>query len=333
MNSFKLLLRSSIFLALTSLLGLGQAEGKNVAPLANKPAQAAHGSPSSPSSRDFYELNFPPGPALAQILWTTQGEGAKKIKGRVLASGKVRVPKNVLLKVILSTEALEHMDSIEQLAALPVNNIIASNLDFTDDHMRHLKNFKGLAHLNLDETLVTDKSLALIATFQDLMTLRISVTDVTGTNFEALSKLPRLLNLNIHGITLKPGCLAKLKGALTHLLDLDISTVNLGREDAAALAPAIELKSLDLAGNKGFDDSCVVHLAGMKRLKSLKLVDTSVTDKSVTALSKLPNLKSLIVRNRTFWRSGSPSESNGRLKIVDSASKSNATLEIFKPLH
>ncbi|MBP9092381.1 hypothetical protein KBI23_15245 [bacterium] len=333
MNSLKLLPKSSIFLVLSSLLALAQAEGKNAAPVANKPTQEALSSKSKrASSNDFCELNFPQGQALAQILWTTQKEGSSKTKGRVLASGKVKVPKNQPLEVILSTEALEHMDSIEQLAAFPVTNFIAARLDFTDDHMRHLKNFKSLAHLNLDETLVTDKSLALIATFKELMALRISVTDITGTNFEALSKLPILLHLNIHGTNLKPGCLAKLKGTFPHLSDLDISTTNLRREDAAALTSATALKNLDLGGNKGFDDSCIGYLAGLKHLKSLKVADTSVTDKSLAELSKLPKLKSLIVRNRTFWRSGIPSETSGRLKVIDCAAKSNATLEVFQPL-
>lgn len=332
MNSFKFLQKTIIFLALSSLLAL-QAEGKNAAPPAAQSTQTAHNIKTEiKNNSNFYEINFPPGPALAQILWKNRPEDTGKEKGRVLASGRVKIPKNQPLTVVLSTEALEHMDSIEKLAALPVTNIIASKLDFTDEHMRHLKNFKGLSHLNLDETLISDKSLPLIGTYRDLMSLRISVTDVTGTNFEALSKLPILFNLNIHGITLKPGYLSKLKGVLAHLIDLDISTVNLKREDAAALAFATELKSLDLTGNKGFDDSCVVYLAGMKRLKSLKVTDTSITDKSLAELSKLPKLKSLLVRKRTFWRSGVPGETNGQLKVIDSASKSNA-LDIFKPLH
>ncbi len=344
MNSLKLQQRSSILLLLSSLLALAltQAEGKNAALIANKPTQTALNSKtstktstktSSKNYNDYQELNFPPGPALAQILWITKKEGSTKIKARVLASGKVKVPKNQPLEVILSTEALEHMDSIEQLAAFPVTSFVAARLDFTDDHMRHLKNFKWLAHLNLDETLVTDKSLALIATFKELMALRISVTDVTGSNFEALTKLPILLHLNIHGTNLKPGCLAKLKGAFGHFIDLDLSATSLRREDAAALTSATELKSLDLAGNKGFDDSCVVYLAGMKHLKSLKINDTSVTEQSLAKLSKLPKLKSLIVRNRTFWRSGVPSETSGQLKVIDCSVKNNASLEVFEPLH
>jgi hypothetical protein len=332
-NSLKLLQKSSILIVLSSLLAL-TAEGKKATPLVAKPVQTGLSTKNeSKTSRDFYDLTFPPGPALAQILWFTQKEGSSKTKERVLASGKVKVPKNQPLEVILSTEALEHMDSIEQLAALPVTNFIAARLDFTDDHMRHLKNFKNLAHLNLDETLVTDKSLPLIATFRELLALRISVTDVTGTNFDALSKLPLLLHLNIHGTSLKPGCLTKLKGAFGHFIDLDLSATNLRREDAAALTSATELKSLDLSGNKGFDDSCIIYLAGMTHLKSLKISDTSVTEKSLAQLSKLPKLKSLIVRNRTFWRSGVPRETSGRLKVIDCSVKNNASLEVFEPLH
>jgi len=334
-NSSKLLLSIALALASIGYTALPQVEAKNAATV----VPSSKAAPIVTSTSDSYELNFPSERALAQIMWTreTAGtaiiKGAKKAKERVLARGKVKLPKNVLFEVVLMPEALDHMESIEQFAALPVKNMIAAKLDFTDEHLRHLRNFKGLTHLNLDETLITDRSLSIIGTFADLMALRLSVTDVTGSNFEALSKLTSLLSLNIRGISLKAGSLAKLKGALTHLTDLDLSKVNFGKEDAAALVSAPELKMLDLAGNKRFDDSCVVFLAGMKHLKSLNITDTSVTDKSLPGLSKLPKLKTITVRARTFWRSGQPGQLIGRLKVIDSASKSNTTEDMFSPLH
>ncbi len=331
MNSSKLLLSTAFVLASSIYTALPHVEAKNADTRALSPKVA--------SSSDSYELNFPTESALAQILWNRQADGNSivkgkgRAKGRVLARGKVRLPKNVSFEVVLIPEALEHMDSIEQLAALPVMNIIAAKLDFTDEHMRHLRNFKGLLHLNLDETLITDKSVALIGTFKNLATLRISVTDATGANFEALSKLSALTTLNIRGISLRQGSLTRLQGALKQLTDLDMSSINLGKEDAAALAAATQLKLLDIAGNKRFDDSCIGYLAGMKHLKSLNITDTSVTDKSLSELAKLPKLKSITVRARTFWRSGQPSQLNGRLKVIDSASKSNTTVDMFSPLH
>jgi len=334
-NSSKFLLSIALVLAWGICTALPAVEAKNAAPV----VLSSKATPKATSTSDNYELNFPSERALAQILWRKEADGKKIDKGnksakeRVLARGKVRLPKNVLFEVVLTPEALDHMDSIEQLVALPVEHMIAAKLDFTDEHMRHLRNFKGLLHLNLDETLITDKSLPIIGTFRNLMALRLSVTDATGSNFEALSKLPHLFTLNIRGISLKTGSLAKLKGALSHLIDLDLSNIDLGKEDAAALVSAPELKLLDIAGNKRFDDSCVGYLAGMKHLKSLNITDTSVTDKSLPELSKLPKLKSITVRARTFWRSGQPSQYKGRLKVIDSASKSNTTEDMFSPLH
>ncbi len=335
MNSSKFSLSIALVLASSGYTALPPVEAKNAATVALSSKIA----PKATSNSDSYELNFPSEHALAQILWKREADdtpivkGAKNAKERVLARGKVRLPKNVLFDVVLLPEALDHMESIEQFAALPVKSIVAAKLDFTDEHMRHLRNFKGLTDLNLDETLITDRSLSVIGTFGNLMALRLSVTDVTGRNFEALSKLTHLLSLNIRGISLKAGSLAKLKGALVHLTDLDMSKINLGKEDAAALVSAQELKLLDIAGNKRFDDSCVGYLAGMKRLKSLKLTDTSVTDKSLPELSKLTKLKSVTVRTRTFWRSSQPGQYKWRLKVIDSASKSNTTEDMFSPLH
>jgi hypothetical protein len=334
-NSSKFLMSTAFVLASSIYSTLPQVEAKDAASMLPPTKVAPQAAPNSGE----YELNFPPERALAQILWKREvdanpiDKGNKSAKERVLARGKIRLPKNVLFEVVLLPEALEHMDSIEQLTALPIEHIIAAKLDFTDEHMRHLRNFKGLVHLNLDETLITDKSLPIIGTFRNLMALRLSVTDTTGSNFEALSKLTHILNLNIRGISLKTGSLAKLKGALSHLTDLDMSNINLGKEDAAALVSAPELKMLEIAGNKRFDDSCVGYLAGMKHLKSLNITDTSVTDKSLPELSKLPKLKSITVRARTFWRSGQPGQLKGRLKVIDSFSKSNTTEDMFSPLH
>jgi hypothetical protein len=333
--SSKFSLSIALMLASSGYTALPPVEAKNAATLALSSKVA----PRATSNSDSYELNFPSERTLAQILWKREADATPTIKGtedakeRVLARGKIRLPKNVLFEVVLLPEALDHMDSIEQFAALPVKSILAAKLDFTDEHMRHLRNFKGLSHLNLDETLITDRSLSVIGTFRNLMALRLSVTDTTGSNFEALSKLPHLLILNIRGISLKAGSLAKLNGALAHLTDLDLSKINFGKEDAAVLVLAPELKLLDIAGNKRFDDSCVGYLAGMKHLKSLNITDTSVTDKSLPELLKLPKLKSITVRARTFWRSGQPGQLNGRLKVIDSASKSNTTEDMFSPLH
>jgi hypothetical protein len=103
-NSLKLLQKSSILIVLSSLLAL-TAEGKKATPLVAKPVQTGLSTKNeSKTSRDFYDLTFPPGPALAQILWFTQKEGSSKTaKERVLARGKVRLPKNVLFEVVLST--------------------------------------------------------------------------------------------------------------------------------------------------------------------------------------------------------------------------------------
>ena len=326
MKSYKILLQVTIFLALAFILLPCAGQAKDATTPASKAAATS-------SKNDFYVLNFPPGPALAEILWNTAAEDKIKGKGRVLATGKVKVPKNQPLEIVLTVDSLDHMEAMEKLAGLPVRNLIASKLDFTDEHLQHFKDFKSLSYINLDQTLVTDKSLPIIAGLPFLVSLRLSGTDVIGSNFEALSKLQLLDRLNIHGISLKPGYLKKLKATFVYLKELDISATNLTHDDASALAYCTVLKGLDVRGNKGFDDSCITFLSKLKMLKSIDVTDTRVTEKSLAVLSQLPKLRSLVVRARSFWVSGEPKETNGRLTVVDSASKSNATIDIFRPLH
>lgn len=286
----------------------------------------------------YRKLIFPAGPPIAEIVWRLpiKARSIHSINGkeRVLATGTVALPQNYNIEIILQYDALEHIDSLDQLALCQVTDFSAGRLEFTDAHMSHLKNFKHLTTLNLDQTLITDKSLPLIGTFTNLRELRLSDTDVTGESFDALASLHHLSHLNLYGTALKRGCLAKLKPIFPNLIDLDLTAVGMAKSEAALLQYLDNIVSLDLRGNKNLDDGCVKYFSKLDKLVKLSITDTAISDKSLSTFSQLPRLKTLVVRPSTFWTSNQPrAKIRADLEVVDTASRSRTPVEIFRPVH
>jgi hypothetical protein len=291
---------------------------------------------SKPATTEYYKLTFPPGPPIASIVWTTQQKGHAVShfgNNKVLATGLVKVPKNYPLWLEFKYGALDHMDFIDQLAQCPVCSVNAAKLDFTDDNISHLKNFSHIVSLNLGETLVSDKSLPMIGAFGTLTYLCLSRTDITGTTFECLANLSKLTRLNLTGTALKIGCLAKLKPIFPNLVSLDVTGVGLTKEDGKTIQCLSKINSLDLTNNRQWDDNCAQYLLQLNKLQSLSIAGTKMTDRSLPALSKLPNLKTITVRPSSFWTPGLPRKVRAGLEIRDTASKSGAAPDLFEPLH
>ena len=287
---------------------------------------------------EYCQLSFPPGRPLAEILWKSGSAPNRKRlvngKERALAAGRLAVPRNSAIELILLYDGLEHLDALDQFGQCLITNFSASKLEFDDAAMTHIKVFKHLDSLNLNETLVTDKSLPVIGCLVDLNALRLSSTDVTGEGFDALLNLKHLFNLNLYGTPLKKGSLAKLKPLFPQLYDLDLTGVNMQKSDAELLQYLSTIVNLDLHANGELDDSCVKYLSKLNTLQVLYITDTKITDKSLPVLAKLPKLKTLVVRPAKFWTPGQPhAKLRPGLEIVDAVSRSRAPLEIFRPVH
>ncbi len=188
--------------------------------------------------------------------------------------------------------------------------------------------------LNLNETLVTDKSLPVISSFDYLCELRLSSTDVTGEGFDSLLNLKHLGNLNLYGTPLKKAAWLKLKPLFPKLYDLDLTGVNMQKSDAELLQYLSNIINLDIHANGELDDSCVKYLSKLNTLQVLIITDLKITDKSLPVLAKLPKLKTLVVRPAKFWTPGQPRmKLRPGLEIVDAAARSRTPIEIFRPVH
>jgi hypothetical protein len=285
-------------------------------------------------SLDRYIVQFPNDIRVADITVRDQGGQAGKSKDRrLIAHGTVAIPANCALNVELLYDGPTHMETIEQLDAHLITEFSAAKLEFDDRQFAHLKKFKNLATLDLNSTLVSDQSLPLIGSFPELWRLRLNNTDITGSGFDALRNLHKLSKLDIEGIGLKQGTIAKLKPLAASLTSIDFAKSGLTKVDMLAIGDLHNLTHLDVSGNKLVDDSCLKYLQPLHKLVVLNITDTAVTEKSLPDIDRLPSLKTVIIRNSQFWISGKPQKSKAGITFRDASTDTRVPIYMFGPLH
>ena len=281
-----------------------------------------------------YTINFPEKARAAEIHLSVPHEyspGAKRTI--VTARGKVTLPRVCDISLNLCYDGMQNMDLIEQIDDKSLLRFTAAKLDFDDTQMAHLKKFKHIVALNLDDTIITDKSLPVIGGMTELTALRFNGTDITGSGFAALTNLNRLWNFNMGGINLKAGSMASLKGTLKHISDITCSRVGLTAVDLQTIGQMLSLTNLCMDGNKAIGDDCIKYLLPLKKLETLNIADTGITEKSLPELYKLPSLRLVKVRNHQFWLGGSAKKTKPGIVFEDNEKNTKIPLDMFRPLH
>jgi hypothetical protein len=281
-------------------------------------------------------LTFPTKESFGDLIIRVPGKDGKlgdvTNSTRIKAQGKVTIPRNCQLVLTLSYFGAEHLEYIDQFDASQIGDINAAKLELTDEQLVHLKKFKNLFRLNLDNTLVTDKSMPIIGSFRQLNELRLSATDITGSGFNLLDGIP-LLTLNLDGMNLKPGNLAKIKSLPKYAAVINCSRTHLTAQDLAFIGKCENLVDLIITGNMQIDDESAKCLANLKRLENINLADTAITDKALPILLKLPSLHKITVRRSTFFKHNGHPNVPPTLHIIDVSEQINIPIEVFEPLH
>ncbi len=225
------------------------------------------------------------------------------------------------------------MSTLEQIDAGLVTQFSAGKLELDDVQLAHIKKFKNLTVINLAESSVSEKSLPLLGSLDNLQRLTINTTDITGSGFGALANLHKLSRLSMEGIKLEHGSLAKLRPLADTLVSLNVSRTGLTNADVKDIGDLDALTHLDLSGNNLVGDLSIKYLHSLTKLKVLDVTDTGVTEKSISQIGALPNLERLIIRGQRFWNSPKDVTRIGKVKIKDSSTNSRVPLEVFSPLH
>jgi hypothetical protein len=227
-------------------------------------------------------------------LSITQTKNGQEVSSRLgKAQGLVKVPQDARLELSLNDEATERMSSLDllkpddiqllafrpgmdtesvdlgpirHLSGLKELNLAKLQDALTDTALAKLKGLNSLRSLNLSDSSVTDKGMALVAAqFPQLETLTLNHDRITDSGLTELTKLKSLKTLELRH---------------TQISDAGLKTI----------AKIVSLTKLTLDETK-ITDAGLTYLQSMPALEVLWLSRDHVTKNSVKALLHLPRLK------------------------------------------
>lgn len=158
-------------------------------------------------------------------------------------------------------------DTLRLLRHLPIAELDLRNSAVTDAGLEHLADQQHLTRLNLQRTKVTNRGLERVCPgLTRLESLSVEHTRVDDRGLAFLAACPQLTTLYLGGSAVKgPG--------LEHLAEHPLTYLSFQHSE--------------------LDDSVTQSVAKLKRLETLGLDDTSVTDASLEPLTELKQLKVL----------------------------------------
>lgn len=138
---------------------------------------------------------------------------------------------------------------------------------------------------------VTDEAInKYLPKFTNIASLELSELAIGDASLDTISRLPKLVDLNLLRTRVTSAGIKKLTGLPLKKLNLDdIPTI--GDEAISAILAIPTLEFLHLGKTKVTDDG-IAKLSDLKSLKDLLINDTEVSEKAIAELqAKLPNLK------------------------------------------
>lgn len=126
----------------------------------------------------------------------------------------------------------------------------------SDVELQKLARCVDLTHLDLSESIVTDRGIEFLASMQGLQELKLRGTQVTGISLSKLFAFP-------------------------YLKELDLSKCQVNDNDFSSIERLPPLKTIRLRGTS-VTDACFEHLAKIPTLTFIDVKETSVTQKAAT---------------------------------------------------
>jgi RNA polymerase sigma factor (sigma-70 family) len=219
----------------------------------------------------------------------------------------------------------------------PVVGVYLLSRDVKDQHLKHLKEFRGLKTLvlpgitgaamkelrglkNLEYLRARpDDGTVVLDDLGELVNLReLDLGQVVNAGLREVGKLKNLRALRINARRLSDAGLAELTG-LKELRRLELYEA---RNIGVGLADLGELPKLeDLVLEGGIDDAGMGHVAKLRGLRSFHLANSGVTDVGLAELKALPNLRRVYLRNTRATDAGMADLRRARpaLKVTNGA--------------
>jgi hypothetical protein len=171
---------------------------------------------------------------------------------------------------VLDLEAtMVQNDWLRHLEHLPLQSLILSNTQVTDEGMEHIAKISSLRFLVLRDVSVGNRGMHYLAVLPELNDLVLGEADVTA---DGISELARLSSLR----------------------SLLVSTVHMTPQYADALSSLKQLTKLELGGC-AVDAAVLAKLQHLTHLKDLRMINTVTSDSDLSALQGFASLERLVI--------------------------------------
>jgi Leucine-rich repeat (LRR) protein len=189
-------------------------------------------------------------------------------------------------------------DRLAKLRHLETLNLADTRFDDAD--LAELQDAESLAHLDLQNTPLSDAGVVLLKKISRLQSLQVSRTRISGDALAILKSLHNLTDLQVEGTPIRDGHLIHLRD-MPHLKVLSLARTEVrGAFDRTARGPAMssvwqlkELATLDLSGLHLQPVALAIPRGAAAELRSLRLSGAKVTDDGLKQLSGMTSLHEL----------------------------------------
>lgn len=184
-------------------------------------------------------------------------------------------------------------EGIRYLVGLPLKELRLDATKITDEGLKDVAKVKSLRKLNVGENpLITGVGLKYLEALPHLDFLSLNATAMRDDDLKSLSQMTQLTQLSV-------GSMKNLTGTgFVHLIPLKqlrvlrLSGMNLSPKGAECLGGLTGLESIEFRAGQ-ISDEFIDSVAGMKKMSTLNLSESSITDKQLAGLGTLKNLKLL----------------------------------------
>jgi len=181
------------------------------------------------------------------------------------------------------------LDGIDALTQ--INRLIFDRSSIEDEHLEKLADLYNLEELHLDETSIDGSGIRYLSNV-GIRVLSMRDTDISEMGLGNIPELPKLERLDLTYATIEDQAFEGLIGS--QLKALHVQDTNLGDEALRFIGQIESLEELGLKNNR-VSNAGLVHLRGLKNLRSLALVVPFITDHGVAHLEPLTNLEKLFL--------------------------------------
>lgn len=229
------------------------------------------------------------------------------------AKGTVRLPKNAVVMLTITSSSPEAFAALTNLPPNSVHAIGCAGSKFDGDFLTPFSHFTKLRSLDLTGTAITDEQLVALEKLSNLELLFLSRTKITGASFKHIAKLKKLRKLYLYKLQFDEESFADL-ARTKNLVELHLGNNAYGDVAAEHLSkiPSLEeikcewklsAKGLEYLANMDrlirvnlygeVTDEGIKSLSGMKSLKYLWFIRSDVTDEHIRVLKNNNTLESL----------------------------------------